>query len=80
MLKRTVLWWLVLAGLASLIWFTVWQLRPKGERLSSLIAAAPGFAVLETLRWIVRKVEPPVNSGNESEREGAPPGLAPQSS
>jgi len=74
MLKRTVLWWLMLAGLASLFWFT----GPKGERLTHSLLAAAGFAVVETLRWIVRRVEPPGDSG--SEREGARSRSAPQSS
>lgn len=59
MLKRIVLWWFLLAGIASLFLFTVWHTSPKGKRLTSLIAMAAGFAALETLRWIVRKVEPP---------------------
>jgi hypothetical protein len=62
MLKRIVFWWFLLAGIASLYFFTIWQTSPKGKRLSSLITTAAGVAVLETLRWIVRKVEPPASS------------------
>jgi hypothetical protein len=71
MLKRKVLWWLVLGGLASFFWFT----GPKGERLTHALLAAAGIAVMETLRWIVRRVEPPDDSGNE--HGGAPSRSAP---
>jgi hypothetical protein len=54
--------WLVIVGLASLVWFTV-QDRPKGDRLNSVIAAVAGIAGVSIIRWIVRKVEPPGDSG-----------------